>query len=84
MKTWGENPIIQEIRDRLRILKKEAVYPWRVDYGSGYRSGIDDALKAIAKVMKNNALRKKKFKEQTLKKVVKAWNRVRKVTKGDI
>jgi hypothetical protein len=60
MKTWGENPIIQEIRDRLRILKKEAVYPWRVDYGSGYRSGIDDALKAIAKVMKNRARVKNK------------------------
>jgi len=59
-KTWGENPLIQSIRIKLRALKKEAVYPYRHEYRSGYHSAIDDALKSIRKVVHNEARQEKK------------------------
>jgi hypothetical protein len=77
MKTWGADPTIQEIRTRLRILKRDCNSPYAVeDFSRGYRHGIDEALNEIRKVMKNVAMRKKKDVLGTVKRVVASYKQI--------
>lgn len=65
LKIRGENRIIQEIRKRLRIVKTYVPYLSLDDkktteiFTNGYRSGIDEGISIIRKVMKNESKRKR-------------------------
>jgi hypothetical protein len=78
MKTWGVDPTIQEIRTRLRILKRDCNSPYAIEeFSRGYRHGIDEALNEIRKVMKNVAMRKKKDVLGTIKRAFTSWQDIR-------
>jgi hypothetical protein len=44
---------INIIRKVLRQLKSDAMYPYRPEYGYGYRQAINDALEEIRKIVRN-------------------------------
>lgn len=44
---------INTIRKALRQLKSDAMYPYRPEYGYGYRQAINDALEEIRKIVRN-------------------------------
>jgi hypothetical protein len=59
VKTWGENMVIQDIRTRLRLLRKDYMHRLpEPEFNRGYIRAMTTALDVIRKAMKSESTRR--------------------------